>query len=320
MSKNKYSIIFALFVLTLGLVSLAPKEADATVGGPTYIYDFRYNPADESAYYIEQSESGKGCPPALVRLPLVSGISETVFSCDQGSDLLQTSGRRDSYSVVDEAIAEITRTFKYVTPISLKANNISIDVDFLKVNYVTPDSTEWVLSRDFAVKVFQQNKKVYEFTLTGCDLVQPFHFTGYAIPGFNHKMLLLTSRKSNCWEGGYVGEVLNVLSGIDILDRTYTEGAYKYKSILSPNESTLVVFENEKVEIPKTIKDEPAQIEDIFTQEEKGVVSNDIEEESGEEGEEGSNLLIVFSALVGGLLVGYFLSRLVAKSRSENLG
>ncbi|MDP3996511.1 MAG: hypothetical protein Q8P86_02360, partial [bacterium] len=84
-----------LSVFVFSLLLLTTESSFATVGGPTYISDFKYNPADESVYYIVNSQSGRGCPPELAKISLNSGISEMALSCDEGEKILEREGIYD---------------------------------------------------------------------------------------------------------------------------------------------------------------------------------------------------------------------------------
>ena len=228
-------IILAIFI-TAG-------NALATVGGPTFIHTFKYNPLDESVYYILNSESGRGCPPELMKLSLNSGKSQVVYSCSEGEKL-----RGDDYdgiSPVNIEINKIIQNFKDLTPINLKDNRISIDVSFVNYENISPEITE-IKNANFIASVYQDNKKIIDLPVSGCNLEQPFVFAGYAIPGFDKKIILLLSTKRDCWEGGYVYETLHVVGGVNNLDKTYLN-YYKGSSALVPNEGTLVVFESETI-------------------------------------------------------------------------
>ncbi len=209
----------------------------ATVGGPTLIYDFRYNPADESVYYTEQDSGGRGCPPELFKLSLNSGSTTVVYSCDRGF--------AEDASPVSE-IAAIVEGFKPLTPISLKKNSIEVDVDFVRAENYSPEFEE-VVRRHFTATVHQRGNKVAELPITGCNLEQPFTFAGYAIPGFDKKIVLLLSTKGDCFEGGYTKETLHMVGGVGNLDKDFRYNSMKWGEALVPNEGTLVVFEVDSV-------------------------------------------------------------------------
>jgi hypothetical protein len=234
--NKKYIIIVIFTIFIFGGVLVSPVQA--TVGGPTYIYDFKYNPIDESVYYTKISESGRGCPPELIKISLVSGESQVVFSCSDGEKL-------SSASLVSSEINKITKDFKQLTLLNLSENNIVIDINFLNSENYSAEINE-LLRRNFNTSVYQNNKKVTDFTISGCKMEQPFIFAGYAIPGFDKKIVLLSSAISNCNEGGYTYETLNVVGGVDNLKKDYSSNLYKGPSALVPNEGSLVVYEADK--------------------------------------------------------------------------
>lgn len=234
--------IISLLSVFLGL-SLFTSVANATVGGPTYIHEFKYNPKDESVYYIQNDSGGRGCPPVLMKISLATGKSAVVYSCDQGEKLL-SDGNYDSSRVYTE-INTITSGFKDITPINLKKNNISIDIDFVESEKF-PEIDEIVRSK-FMATVYQDDKKITQLPLQGCNTEQPFTFAGYAIPGFDKKIILLLSTKGDCFEGGYTNESLLVSGGLHYVNKEYVN-FYKYNSALIPHEGTLVLYEKDTVE------------------------------------------------------------------------
>ncbi len=239
-------VIIAVVLLGSEFFAVA-RFAEATVGGPTYIYDFRYNPSDEAVYYISASQSGRGCPPILQKLPPRSGASENVVSCEQAEELLKGSVPGQWYPAPLMAkFEEITERFARLTPIHLSKNNISIDLDFSGTEGL--HGAEAILRwTKFLATVYQNGRKVSEFPLVGCSREQPFTFAGYAIPGVPDRMMLLSSAKSDCFEGGYIGETLHIVEGIANLDTTYWTNFYKGNEPLIPSEVTLVIFEKDAV-------------------------------------------------------------------------
>ena len=85
--EHKLVVVF-LFLLTFLTPIFTVNNVLATVGGPTFIYDFRYNPLDESVYYIKQDFGGRGCPPELIRLSLNSGKTDIAYSCSEGEKII----------------------------------------------------------------------------------------------------------------------------------------------------------------------------------------------------------------------------------------
>ncbi len=238
-------------MLLVVLLSAFTKEhAQATVGGPSFISTFTYSPANESIYYIKKEEGGRGCPPELMKMSLVSGRSDVVFSCTQGESLLGTSD--SGVPLVNMEISKITKDFKILTPIDLKKNQIFIDVSFLNSEKYSPESNE-MLKSNFNGAIYQDNRKIAELSITGCTKEQPFLFAGYAIPGFERKIVLLLSTKGDCAEGGYINETLYVVGGVSSLNREYFTNSYKGLSALTAGVGTLTVFESDETEIKAKI-------------------------------------------------------------------
>ncbi|KND49918.1 MAG: hypothetical protein AB197_00200 [Parcubacteria bacterium C7867-002] len=245
---KKYT--YTPFVISLFTITLCASPVFATVGGPTYIGFFKYNSADESVYYVEHSQSGRGCPPELKKISLATEKDETVFSCTQGEELTG-SNYTEGLTRVRDHINEITAPLKDITPISLPKNNIRIDVEFVRSEHTDP-TIDWTTLSHFVAKVYQGTTKVDEFPITGCNTEQPFSFAGYAIPGFEKKIVLLSSTKGDCFEGGYTVERLHVAAGLDGLNKEYS-GQYKTdQSPLTPHESTVVLFERDTVDLSES--------------------------------------------------------------------
>jgi hypothetical protein len=240
------ALITSIFVLTL-----FASTTLATVGGPTYIGFFTYNSADESVYYVQNSQSGRGCPPELKKISLATKEVTTSFSCDQGEALVGRGNYTEGLALARDRINQITTSFKDITPISLPKNNIRIDVTFVRSEKTDP-SVDWTTMSHFVAKVYQGNTKVDEFPITGCTIEQPFTFAGYTVPGFDKKIILLSSTKGDCFEGGYISERLHVVGGVDGLNKEYS-GQYKSdQSPLIPDESNIVLFERDSVNLSET--------------------------------------------------------------------
>jgi hypothetical protein len=235
-----YTLAFIVYTLLLA-------HAHATVGGSTYIGSFTYNPADESVYFIENSLTGRGCPPELKKISLVSETVAAAFSCNQGEALQQPGAYIDVGPKVLKEISKITTGFKHLTSLSLPKNNIRIDVTLIDSESLESEP-EWIFKSHFTATVYQNHIKIDEFSIEGCNIEQPFIFSGYAIPGFEKKIVLLSSTKGDCFEGGYVTERLHVVGDVTFIDNTITSNQYKSSTIpLTPDETTLVVLEPDTV-------------------------------------------------------------------------
>lgn len=233
MNKNKLiSSVISLLVLSI------PVFVNATVGGETLIGNFKYNTANESVYYGLADGGGRGCPPQLFSLSLNSEKTSVVFSCNEGEQL--------SLEQVYSKINTITSGFKPLVPLSLKSNAITVDINFVKDETYGAGSND-ILLRHFTASIYQNGKKIKEFPITGCYVNQPFTFQGYSIPGFNKKIILLVSAINNCAEGGYIYESLQIIGGVDNLDKTVIDNFQKGMFPLSPNNGNLVIYESDKV-------------------------------------------------------------------------
>jgi len=239
--------LFIASVLFLSAFFFA-DSVGATVGGPTYIYNFRYNPEDKSIYYVSNSQSGRGCPPTLQKLSVTSGDTATVFSCTQGAAFLTENKDSNQWQLVTK-FEEMTEPFERLIPIHLSNNNIVIDLTFARTENYGPDVNE-ILHTHFFATVYQRGQNVAEFPISGCNKNQPFIFAGYTIPSLPGKLIFLSSAKGDCFEGGYIGESLHIIdgvSGITNLGSAYPPGFSKWNEPLLPSEATLVVFEKDKV-------------------------------------------------------------------------
>ncbi len=240
------------------VVVLGARTAEATVGGPTFVGSFSYNPENESVYYVLQSQDGRGCPPLLQSISLADEAVTTELSCDEAEGLAG-----EEYSNQDrvfQKISEITEGFKYLSPISLSKNGVDVEVAFVE-SETLEDSPDFVIRSLFSAVVYQDGQKIDEFEIIGCSVDQPFSFAGYAIPGFEKKIVLLSSTKGDCWEGGYTYERLHVIGGLSVLDRASSGNEYKsHASALVPSAGTLVVFEKEAVSIEVPIEVDASRV------------------------------------------------------------
>ncbi len=210
-------------------IFLGVSQVKATTGGPTFIYNLTFNPADSSVYFLERSEGGKGCPPELKKISLLDEIITDVISCDM-------AGMLDK-SELDLEINTITSNFKDVTMLLLPRNSIAFDVSQVRTEML---SDGWVSRTEFLVTVYQNGKQIGQFPATGCSANQPFVFGGYLARGITKKFILILSTKGDCFEGGYSKDTIHVINGITIEDKS-SYGDAKSDKPLTKNEATIVV-------------------------------------------------------------------------------
>lgn len=228
-------------------------NVQATVGGPTYIHSFTYNPANESVYYVETSYNGRGCPPILKKISLNTNVIDTVYPCDQAEKL------SDPYDSIKE-IAKITAGFKKLSQINLSKNAIQIDV-----NYSKDVNAGYPVVKEFVSTIYQRDKAVATQTVTGCTLDQPFTYAGYAIPGFDAKIIMLVSGIKDCFEGGYISELPVVVGSLTNLDKEFSPSNNKSDSALVQSVATRTVFESENIAVSPISSSTPATTSEAET-------------------------------------------------------
>lgn len=257
---NKLYKIFKSAAISSAIAFLLfnPAQADATVGGPSTIYDLRYNPINESVYYIVIDGGGRGCPPVLKKMSLATGDVETVFSCEQGEALIGDNWYNGH--LVNIEIKKITDPLKSLTQIHLKENDIDVDVNYLRENRFGDDD-QFVISRAFSADVLQNGNIATKLEIQACNIKEPFIFDGYAIPGFEQKIILMMSAKADCFEGGYVSDSIYVVGGVNNLKKDYYPNRRKGASSITPNEGSLVVYEPDspKISSSESSADEDSQ-------------------------------------------------------------
>ena len=194
--KKELKNIVALGIFAVFASLMLAEVASATVGGPTYIYDFKYNPKDESVYYTESDYGGRGCPPMLSKTSLATGVSSKVYSCDQGEKVYDGKDYDAAVAQVRSEINAITQNFKNLVPINLKKNDISIDLKFVRSENLSPEIDE-IKNSVFKATIFEDGKKITETEVSGCNTEQPFTFAGYAVPGFDKKIARFAKKGTN---------------------------------------------------------------------------------------------------------------------------
>lgn len=305
-------LILSAFYFSFLLIPI--QSTFATVGGDSYVGELKYNPIDESVYYIRTDGGGRGCPPILNKISLTAKNEETVFSCNDGEKLIneQNSESDPNYSGVNNLIwskiQDLTSKFKSLVSINLNKNNIELDISFVKDVYFPvnntpdlPETYEKILDRKlFSVQVFQNKKKIDQFEISGCNLEQPFLFAGFMIPGFEKKIILVSSAKSDCFEGGYITEKIHIINNLEFLNKN--EGLGMYKSItlpLIPTESTLVAWgeDSKKVEEAKGINSDKKNENSINMQDDFSQI-----------------YLSIISGIIG-ILIGIIISKYIYPSK-----
>lgn len=292
-------IILAVFLFGVSYAELA----NATVGGSTYIYNFKYNPENESVYYISVSEGGRGCPPEIMRVALSTEEVVTEFDCGEMEKLLHGE-LSNNYSLLDTVTKNIIIGYKDLIELNLNANKISFDVKYASDEmYGNIESADrFVYNRIFDVSVYQNNVKVDDFQVKSCSVDTPFNFAGYIIPGFEKKIAVLVSGGSDCVEGPYTVETMKIVSGVQIDFRQPGAVSTKKRSALIPSEKTLTVRAADEISVQKNVI--PNDVKTATSATEVNVASNQIEENSH------LDMLIV---AVLAIFLGFFVGRATKK-------
>ena len=209
MSKQKIDTSLIVGILFLALFMLSAGQSAATVGGPTYIERLSHNPSENALYYLVNSQSGRGCPPIIHKVDLLTGTDTTVVSCSEIEANYYGPGAFDS-AAYNQMIENTFRSSNLLTVINLAAHNISAEVEYVGVHRFD----EYNTAADFQATIFQDptDKRVINFT--GCRQDQENNLRGYAVPG-SPALVVVASRIGNCFEGGYTQEDLYFITGIN---------------------------------------------------------------------------------------------------------
>ncbi|MFA6077263.1 MAG: hypothetical protein WC735_04280 [Candidatus Paceibacterota bacterium] len=225
-----------LFSIILGIYFVA-NSAFATVGGPTYISEIAFSAVNNSIYYKVHDGGGRGCPPIIHRIDLVTLKDSEVKSCNQVEREFPYS--ETNTQKYNQFIADTYESLSYLGSVSLKKNNIDVQVEFLSENKLEGEDN-WIISRNFRATITQDDKEIGAINFKGCDKDQPHVFEGYMIPN-SDKMAMLISNKGDCFEGGYLGESLHIVKGVKYYDKNIVRG-FKQASATEPNMGNVVVY------------------------------------------------------------------------------
>jgi len=227
-----------LFFVTLVVLFIA-NSASATVGGPVYISSLVFNGQDNSIYYMINDYGGRGCPLIINKINLSTLKNSEIKSCDQVEKEFPYS--EENIQKYNQFRENIFKNLPFVGSISLKKNNIDINVKFLS-KHIENDSVSW---SKFRATLFQDKKEIGQIDFNGCAKDQPHVFEGYIIPN-SSSMALLISNIGDCFEGGYIKESLRVIKNVKFYDKNLIRG-YKADSATELNSGNMVVYaENEE--------------------------------------------------------------------------
>ena len=273
----------------------------ATVGGPTYISAIAHNNDAEQTriYYQEHRNDGRGCPPIVHQINARTGASAEVKTCDaifEEYDLLSEneSTGRDMYA---QFVSDLYHPLlHYMGSVSLEKNNINISVETLSEH--DEDGQFWT---EFQARIVQDEKELARINFRGCTQEQPHVFEGYMLPNTDI-LLLLISRKGDCFEGGYVEESVHRITGVTYYDTNIVR-PIKEVSASEPNMGNMVVFADA---LPRV-----ERLDELVSNTEEGAATVSAEDRDRDTRKDVLFLtpfIVIFSLGVGAVL-GYVLCR-----------
>jgi hypothetical protein len=237
---NKKYILLAIIILATFSLLILGEKVFATVGGPTYISEIAYNASNNSVYYLENNYGGKGCPPVIHSINLTNNQDTQVKSCDEVFQEFFKNYSEENNQKYRQFISDFYRNLSYIGSVSLKKNNIDVNVDTLSER-VENSEKYWT---EFRATLTQDNKEIAKIDFRGCDKEQPHIFEGYKIPN-SDAMAILISNKGDCFEGGYVRETLHLVRGIKYYDTNIIR-SFKEASATEPNLGNMIVYASSK--------------------------------------------------------------------------
>lgn len=232
---NKHYPRLSIFVLTIFSFLISSEQILATVGGPTYISEIAYKASAGAVYYLESDAGGKGCPTIIHSVNLAKIQDIEVKTCDEFFQQFSYSeGGDDKYR---QFIHDTYQSLSNLGSVSLKKNNIDVNVEFISENIAEDGEVYW---REFEAIISQDGKALTRTRFQGCSKDQPHIFEGYRIPNTD-AMAILISNKGDCFEGGYVKESLFIVRGIKYYDTNIVR-SIKEQSATEPNTGNMVVY------------------------------------------------------------------------------
>ena len=133
----------------------------------------------------------------------------------------------------------------------MKKNHINVRAEVLSEN-IENGETFWT---EFRATLTQDNKEVAKLDFRGCAKDQPHIFEGYRIPNTD-AIAILISNKGDCFEGGYVSEILSIVKGIKYYDTNIVRGI-KEESATEPNIGNMVVYTMSKDMVNNNVNNTP---------------------------------------------------------------
>ncbi len=205
---------YILSVISALLCLLIAGNAYATVGGSTTIDRLSYSSQENSLYYRVDDKGGRGCPPLIEKLDLMTKVRTQLKTCDE--ILPEYFKEQESQNSYDTYVQNIFRDLEAVRRIKLASNGISVVVEYMGEQSLD----EYNKVSSFQARVFQGNQQKGQIDYMGCHQDQPHVFSGYIIPNTTI-LALLVSRVGDCIEGGYTKEDVYLIDHVTLPDSEY---------------------------------------------------------------------------------------------------
>ncbi|HCC84641.1 MAG TPA: hypothetical protein DEP87_03080 [Candidatus Pacebacteria bacterium] len=184
---------------------------------------------------------GKGCPSIIHAISLTNVQDTEVKTCDEVFQQFFKNYSEENQNKYSQFIYDTYQNLSYLGSVSLKKNNIGVNVEFISENVAEDGEVYW---REFDAIISQDGKSLTRTRFRGCSKDQPHIFEGYRIPNTD-SMAILISNKGDCFEGGYVNESLHVIKGIKYYDTNIVR-SIKEESATEPNTGNMVVYATSK--------------------------------------------------------------------------
>lgn len=197
-------LLVSLPVIALALV-ISSQSVEATVGGPTYVYNLRVSDRDAIArdiMYIRSDHGGRGCAPQVMVLDAQLNKTRELTGCDDADE-----------AVLERAVRQYPVALNHL---HLPYNSFRASTRIVKEvpeNIATYEPAHI----EFETTIYNRDNPVATLKHTGCYPTQPHIIEGYTL-GKTRVVAFVLSTISGCWEGGYIREQIFPVSIIGFND------------------------------------------------------------------------------------------------------
>lgn len=205
---DTYKRSLLIIISAIFLFPISTGDVFATVGGPQYISNITYDSQNKVVYYLHHDEGGMGCPPILMKIDLITKSNVPIRSCQEFFEQSNLEWE-EAYMENEKFIDDIIQGLPELSEINLEDININIETKTVSDEMLGGE----LWATNFESTIIQNDVEKAKINFTGCLPDQINNFKGYAIPD-SDILLILVSRKSDCFEGGYLGEDIYTVNGI----------------------------------------------------------------------------------------------------------